>query len=564
MSFPGRRRRSAALTAIAVALLGVGLVGAPAQAEPSDSGAAQYGPELNFTVARDKIGLPQPLVYPNDPAQIGWGLPGDPDGGTAKDVVVTIDVSGISEFADVQGVRCAENLCSWPVRDVEADGFTGGLLELLAKPDAPLGTTGTARLTATSSNATIAPLTVQVTVGTMELVVNHLPPKDGAEPGTSLGAPITVANMGSLTSPGVELKLTTTQGLGFAPRFANCAYGTTDDLPSGHGRTLESAVCRIATPVEPGKRYRLSAPVGLDVKGTALFEFLDYRVKPPADAVRTAADPRGAGSKDSGPSGEAPVLTLVPDGEAPPPGTVTEQGMWMVNAANTADLAVTGDSATAEAGPGTEVTLTAKLRNDGPATFDLLTSDDQIGLLVDIPKGTTAVKVPERCRPWNGLGTDDPRPGAPQYMCAFRSPFAVGQAVELPFTLRVAEDAPATTRATMRTMSVNGVELAFDTHQANNTAQFTVRVKNGGANGGTPGPDATAGGGGGGGGGGGNGNQPGTQTISAPRTSPNTPGMLAATGSSGTAAVAWVSGTALVAGAALLAATHRPGRRTAG
>ncbi|MFE2937924.1 hypothetical protein ACFXKG_02450 [Streptomyces sp. NPDC059255] len=553
MSFPGRHRRFAALTAIAVALLGVGLGGAPAQAEPSGGSAAQYGPELNFTVSRDKIGVPQPLVYPGDPAQISWGLPGDPDGGTAKDVVVTIDVSGISAFADVRGVSCRENLCSWPVRDIEADGFAGGLLEVLAKPDAPLRTTGTARLTATSSNATIAPLTVQVTVGTIELVVNRLPQKDGAEPGTSLAAPITVANMGSLTSPGVELKLTTTQGLGFAPRFANCAYGTTDNPPYGHGRTLESAVCRIGTPVEPGKRYRLSAPVGLDVKGTALFEFLDYRVKPPADAVRTAADPRDGGSQGSGPGGEAPVLTLVPDGEAPAPGTVTEQGMWMINAANTADLAVTGDSA--EAGPGTEVTLTAKLRNDGPATFDLLTSDDQIGLLVDIPKGTTAVKVPERCRPWNGLGTDDPRPGAPQYMCAFRSPFAVGQAVDLPFTLRVAEDAPATTRATMRTMSVNGVELAFDTHQANNSAQFTVRVKKGAGNGGTPGPDGADGG---------NGNQPSTQTISAPRTSPDTSGMLAATGNSGAAAVAWVSGTAIVMGTALLAATRGPGRRTAG
>ncbi|MEE1800714.1 hypothetical protein PUR57_18895 [Streptomyces sp. JV176] len=557
MSFPGRRRRFGALTAIAVALLGVGLIGAPAQAEPSGSSAARHSPELNFTVSRDKIGLPQPLVYPGDPAQIGWGLPGDPDGGTAEDVVVTIDVSGISAFADVMGVSCPGNLCSWPVRDIEADGFAGGLLELLAKPDAPLGTTGTARLTATSSNATIASLTVQVTVGTVELVVNRLPQKDGAEPGTSLEAPITVANMGSLPASGVELKLTTTQGLGFAPRFANCAYGTTDDLPSGHGRTLDSAVCRVGTPVEPGKRYRLSTSVGLDVKGTALFEFLDYRVKPLTDTAPTTADPRDGGSRSSGQSGEAPVLTLVPDGEAPPPGTVTEQGMWKINAANTADLAVTGDSVTAEAGPGTEVTLTAKLRNDGPATFDLLTSDDQIGLLVDIPEGTTAVKVPDRCRLWTDLGTNEPRPGAPQYMCATRSPFAVGQAVDLPFTLRVTEDAPATTRATMRTMSVNGGELTFDTHQANNTAQFTVRVKNVGGSGGAPGPDGAAGG---------NGKQPHTQTISAPRTAPVAPappGMLAATGTGGASAALWASGAALAAGAALLAATRGRGHRTA-
>ncbi|MFE4060876.1 hypothetical protein ACFXP3_32050 [Streptomyces sp. NPDC059096] len=544
MSFPGLRRRFGASAAIAVTLLAVGLVGAPAQAEPSGGSAAQSGPELNFTVTRDKIRLPQPLVYPDDPAQISWGLPGDPDGGTARDVVVTLDVSGISAFADFSGISCSDDLCSWPVRDIEADGFSGGLLEVMAKPDAPLGTTGTARLTATSSNGTIAPLTVQVTVGTMDLVVNRLPQKNGAQPGSSLEAPITVANMGSMTSPGVELTLTTTQGLDFAPRFANCAYGTTDDFPYGHGRTLDSAVCRVDTPLEPGKRYRLSAPVGVDVKGTALFEFLDYRVKPPADTVTTAGDSRDAG---------APVLTLVQDGAAPPPGTVTEQAMWMINAANTADLAVTGDSAAA--GPGTEVTLTAKLRNDGPATFDLLTSDDQIGLLVDIPEGTTAVRVPERCRPWNGLGTDDPRPGAPQYLCEFRGPFPVGRSVDLPFTLRVAEDAPATTGATMRTMSVNGGELTFDTHKANNTAEFTVRVDNGGGSGGSSGPDGAAGG---------HGNQPQTQTISASGSGPDTPGMLAATGSSGAAVTAWASGAALVAGAALLAATRGRGHRTAG
>ncbi|MFE2038770.1 hypothetical protein ACFXBB_37210 [Streptomyces scopuliridis] len=130
---------------------------------------------------------------------------------------------------------------------------------------------------------------------------------------------------------------------------------------------------------------------------------------------------------------------------------------------------------------------------------------------------------------------------------------AAGQAVDLPFTLRVTQDAPATTRATIRTMSVNGGELTFDTHQANNIAQFTVRVKNGGGNGGAPGPDSVVGG---------NDNQPHTQTISAPRTAPGTPGVPAATGNSGAAANAWVSGAALVAGAALLAATR--GRRTVG
>ncbi|WP_326611253.1 LPXTG cell wall anchor domain-containing protein [Streptomyces scopuliridis] len=588
MSLPSRRRWSATPAAVAVVLLGAALVGTPAQADPSRPQpvaqangpqpaaeangpqpaaeangpqpaaeanrpqpaaqadrpqAAQDGPVLKFTVARNEVGLPQPAE--SDPPQISWGVPGDPDGGTAKDVVVKIDVSGISAFADVRGPSgCPDDVCAWPVRDIAPDDWAGGLIEMSAKPGAALGTTGTARVYATSSNAKVIDTTVKVTVGAVNLVVSRLPQTDTAEPGSTLDAPITVANTGSLTAQGVELRIGTSHELGFAQRFSNCVYGTTD-LPSGNGRTLPEAVCRISTPVEPGKRYRLSTAVGFDVKKTALFEFVDYRVTPLAATVPTSAK--------SG-NGSGPELALVPDGAAPPSGSLTEWWRWIVNAVNTADLDVTGDTVTAD--PGDTVTLAAKIRNDGPASVDLITTDGQISLLVNIPKGTRAVKVPERCRLWNGDGTGEPDPDAPAYLCWIGSPFPVGKVATLPFVLKVDEDAPATTRGVVRHMSEWGAELTFDTNKANNQAFFTVNVTDAAGTGGSTGGSA----------GGSGGNKPQTQSVA--NAQPNATagggtGALAQTGSSGTSAIAWASAAVLAAGGALVVITRRRGTRTA-
>ncbi|WP_328395115.1 DUF11 domain-containing protein [Streptomyces sp. NBC_00390] len=523
------------MTATAAALLGAVLVGTPAHADPQGILAAQDGPVLNFTVVRDEIGLPQPADL-TDPPQISWGLAGDPDGGTAEDVVVKIDVSGISSFTDVSDRDCKADVCAWPAKDIAADGFHGGLLEMNAKPNAPLGTTGKARLFATSSNATVADTTVTVTVGAVGLVVNRIPQTDTAEPGAPLDAPITIANTGSLTALGVDLRLAATQGLGFAQRFSNCTYGTTDDVASAAGQTLDSAVCHISTPVEPGKRYRLSAPMVLDVKKTALFEFLDYTATPTGAGVPATADKaRGSG----------PVLSLVPDGGAPPT-PATDHAQWIINAVNAADFAVTGDTATA--GPGDSVTLTAKVRNNGPASFNLLTSDDHPGLLVDIPKGTTAVKIPKGCGPWTGGGMSEPRPGAPQYLCAIDSPFNAGKAVTLEFTMKVGKDAPATTSGDLRTLSVNGGELKVDTNKANNKALFTVDVK--------ASSEST------GGSTGGDGNQPEPQTTTPSNASSDNGGALAETGNGGTLTIAWTSAAALAAGGLLTAAVRRRRTRT--
>ena len=524
MSHQTWRRWVAAVAALAAALLCGALAAGPAQAAP----AAR--PTLQLVVQNTRVGLPQP-ADPSDAAQIGWSLIG-PGGATVKDVDVRLDVSGITSFADL-GSPCQGDTCDWNRGDIGVGG-TGGFAEVNAKADAPLGSTGVAVFSGTASDATITGVTVQVTVGVVGLVVNKLPQTDHAKPGSTLDAPLTVANTGQLIAEGVDLELTTTTGLAFAQHFANCDYRTVTvdlDLPT----LTDDAVCHIATRVEPGRTYQLSAPVGIDVTSSALWERVRYGATPAGSSV-PAAD------------GTGPVLSLVPAGSAPSSGA--SRADWMVNADNTADLAAGGDSA--HGSPGDNVVLTAVLRNLGPASVDQETSDNQLGVMVDIPKGTTAVKVPEDCNPWATDGPGQPALGAPKYICAVDRPFSVNEVRKLPFTVRIGADAPAVTTGEVRATTVYDLGLPFDDHHANDTATLTVHVADGsGTTGGTTGGSAS----------GGSGHQVTAQTgaqnspAAVADTVPDADadGSLASTGSDGTMTVAWTGAAALAFGGAVFA-----------
>ncbi|MGW1469079.1 hypothetical protein ACWCPT_32625 [Streptomyces sp. NPDC002308] len=536
MSSLRRRAWSAVFSAAAVALLPAFVTGPVAHAET--------GPALTLLANHSEVGLPQPADR-GDSSQIGWGMEGEAGGSTAEDVVVKVDVSGISGFADVTGLPCVDDICSWPSRDIAPGESTGGIVDVNAKPGAALGTTGTARLFATSSNASITEATVKVTVGAVDLGIARIPDTENAAPGSTLTAPITVSNSGSLTTDAVNLSLAATPGLGFAQKFSNCTYGTSTEIPSAHGHELDTAVCRITTPVEPGKAYRLSSQFGIEVGPTALYEFVDYQIEAASTSVPEAA------------ASDGPVLGLVENGT--PPVVRTDHAQWQIDADNTADIELTGS--TANATPGDETVLTAKVRNNGPATFNLLSSDAQIGVRIEIPKGTTAVKIPSECGVWTGGGTGEPTPGAPEYMCEVESPFTVGETLELPFTVRVGQDAPATTSGDATVTTVWGGELDADTDKANNTAKITLTTTAATATPGTAGPSSDV-------------DADGTaapapassdgpvRTGTAASGSSNASGALASTGSGATPAIAAAGALALLAGGAVVLVALRRRTRT--
>jgi hypothetical protein len=436
-------------------LFGAVLTGMPAAHAADD-------PTLPLVVNATDVRLPP--AGSGDPHRISWSL-APPSGGTADDVHVTLDLSGISSFATGQG-PCEDDVCAWSADELDADGM-GGTVDLDAAPDAPPGTTGTAVLSGTAADATITPVTVHVTVGpagTVQLEVGGLPPVSHAKPGSTVDAPFVIADTGQLPADGVDLRLAPTGGLGFAQHFANCDYGTapTDPGPAG------TAVCHIATTLAPGTRYQLSAPFGLTVAGSALWESVRYSVAPGTGGAPTAA-------------GGGPVLSLVPDGSAPTGGSASHT--WTVDADNTADLTTGGDSV--HGAPGDEVTVTAQLANLGPATVDGEADGegaaDRPAVMVDLPQGTTALKVPTACKPWNADGPGAPATDRARYLCAAPDLFAAGQVVRLPFTLRIDADAPATATGTVRATSVQDGGLSFDPDRADDSAPLIVQVQDLGA-----------------------------------------------------------------------------------
>lgn len=527
------RRSAAALTAFAVALLGAAAAQAPAHAAD--------GPTLSFTLQKTSVGVPQPDDS-GDPPQISWALAPPKSGPTVTNVVVSLDLSGISSFVTADD-GYPDDTATWKSAELGVGG-AGGLVDLHAKPDAALGTTGTAVLSGTADNATITPVTVRVTIGAVGLVVNDLAKVDHAKPGDSLNAPLTISNTGQLPADGADLQLTTTEGLGFAQHFSNCVYSK-QSVDSAIPTLHNNALCHFATTIEPGKKYRLSTPVGIDVTSSALWDLVRYQVSP------KAGTPTGNNARADG-----PALSLVPDGTAPSGEQKTAD--WTIDTDNKADIVAVGDTAGGK--PGDEVQVNASMRNDGPASVDIETTDDQLGVMFDVPKGTTVVKIPKACYTWGEGGPHDQKLGAPKYICWVNPPLRVGAVVKMPFTLRIDADAPALAQGTVRATTVYDSALPFDPDMSDNTAAVTVHVK-GGA---TASPSSPAGGSSTGGSS--NANHLTTQTGTTSGTaggSSGSTGTLASTGGNGTRVLTWLGAAALAFGGAAFALAHsRRSRRT--
>ncbi|MDH6214768.1 LPXTG cell wall anchor domain-containing protein [Streptomyces pseudovenezuelae] len=519
-----RRYRLGAVLAVFAAAVAAWLPATSAQAAEAD------GPVVRIHLQDDNLGLPLP---PNtyDPPQVNWGL--DNDGpGTAKDVTIRADLSNVIDWVTPDATVPADHIYTWPTRDVSEGPGDGSLIGLSAKPGTPLGTTGTVTLSGTSTNGTVVPVTAKVTVGTNDLTVNQLPTRKGDKPGSTIDTPITISNVGTLPSDGVQLRMRTTIGLAYAEHFSNCVYSK--ESPDPYGLT-EQAVCTFDTVVEPGKKYRLDQPVGLDVTEQALFEYFSHEALPLSGPGSTAR------------SGNGPVLSLVADGAAATDGTEIDR--QHIDADSTADMVAGGDTAKGEHGDLVHVTVS--LTNEGPGWVGYNASDDQPALMFTVPTGAKAVEIPEHCSVWNIDGpSGEQTPGAPKYICqSSPSEFTVGDSRSFEFGLRIRAHAKTTTGEAKATTAYGSI-MAFDHNHGNDTAAVTVEVKGGG----TPSPSASASPVSGTGTGG---NNPSTQTVSSADDTGTGP--LASTGSSDAVrvAAAWGAGALLLGGGLVVLARRR-------
>ncbi|WP_158690617.1 hypothetical protein [Streptomyces sp. 142MFCol3.1] len=514
------RVRAVAMAAGAVALV-AGVFGTgPARADTADAAR-----EMAVRFAEHE------LFIGTEPASVNlsyrWKVAG---GGTAHDVHLTVDLSAVADFAEpAPSEHCEGNLCTLDLASATSDFHA---ITLVPKPGAAVGSSGTVTVSGTASDATVTGDHLTLTNGKTQLKVSASAEQLHQVPGDTLTFPLDVWNNGQLpAAKGVRLRIDTTAGLHLQGSWANCR-----DVPAGErgGHIVRETLCDFSTPVEPGRQYALSSPLRVKVGDEALRDKIFYEFTP----LTGAAPANGPGTP----------LTLVPKGAMPSDGNIDPYFTTYVNSVNHADFAVTGDTVTGRRG--THATLHATAIDRGPAVVqDLLDDDVFLPVLVKLPPGTKATKIPDNCQP---PPTDDgsdpgPRMGRSSYQCYFGDP-APGDRHVLSFTVAIGPRTPAVSTGQVRTLEFM---KGLDPDASNDSAALTLRLAQGGSAGG-----GTAGGSGGGGtpGGSGSGGAAGASGSVSGGPSAGS-GPLADTGFGGW--IVWAAGALLLAGGVAVALSRR-------
>ncbi|WP_406153643.1 LPXTG cell wall anchor domain-containing protein [Streptomyces sp. NBC_01023] len=275
------------------------------------------------------------------------------------------------------------------------------------------------------------------------LVVSELS-SDPWKPGEVRTDALTFTNQGDAPADGVTMRLRITRGLAFPEHAAGCTYSTDSDQVS-------VALCHFDKVLGPGEHF--TAPINFKVLPKALMENVEY----------------GTGTTGGDPASGSTALSY---------------RSLPVTADSTADLAAVGD--TAKGKPGDKVTVTAGLRNDGPGWIDDNTSDDQPAVMVDIPKGTTAVEVPKDCQPFAIDGPSGPSaPGKRKYVCLPPDHiYEVGSLQAYKFVLKIEKGAKDTS-SEVKATSAYDIHPVFDKNPANDKAKLVIDVTGSGSGTGT-------------------------------------------------------------------------------
>ncbi len=417
-------------------------------------------------------------------------------GAPLQNLVITVDLTKIAGFAGVSDISkngvCAHDVCTFSWSAVGAPGATGGV-DLVGRAGAQPGATGQVTVSGTASNASFTGATTTVTYGAPHLYTDGLTGRRNVSLGTA-DFPVGFANSGEVAAPGVQLTVMTTDGLRLKD-YSDCVYSTPTEVDWKAKHFTHEAVCSIPGPLDAGAYYRLASPMTVEVGDNALFEDIEYFVSPLAGA------PSGAGGADA--------LTLVPGPSFSKPLLPAEQ---FVNADNTADFAVTGNTVSAKAGDTVPVRMT--VTDHGPAQWENLESDVNMGALIVPPAGTTAVSLPPHCAPWDTKKQDDwqppkddPKQQPPAYLCELSNPYTPDETTTLPFALKIGPGAPATATGSVGTQLWYNDARPWDKDSSNDTAPLVVHVTGGAttppSTGGATGGGSTGGTSGSGGGSGG-------------------------------------------------------------
>ncbi|MDQ0987150.1 peptidase [Streptomyces sp. V2I9] len=307
----------------------------------------------------------------------------------------------------------------------------------------------------------------QLGVGTIARV-------EGVRPGSSFSTPLTFLNKGTAEVPAVWVTYAVSPGLKADETHRNCTYYTVpsyDEMPASN-----VASCRIEQPLKPNVVYGTAKPVSVGALDSAFRDHLRVTIGV------GEPDPGDAGSGESVP-GTGDPLTLE---EVEAPATETDRrdhpepvAETEVNAANTADFALTG--AEVKGAVGDKVTATVTFANKGPARVQGDRDRSVTTVDVRIPNGTSVVEAHGFCDAVTRT----------HYRCGTSGSRAdVDGGESYPFVLRIDK---AVGRATGE-VSFTGQERPFDRNAANDTARIVIETgKDAGASGSTGSSGGTGG-----------------------------------------------------------------------
>ncbi|MFI6084629.1 hypothetical protein ACIBBB_27265 [Streptomyces sp. NPDC051217] len=247
---------------------------------------------------------------------------------------------------------------------------------------------------------------------------------------------VTLTNNGTAATDGVTFRLRLTRGLAFTEPVDGCTYSMVGDK-------IKQALCELDVGIAPGEGY--TVPVTYKVLKKALMEVVEYGTD------RT--------------------------GEAPGEGYDEAHRRLALNTDSSADLVAAGDEAAGK--PGSKVVVTPSIRNDGPGWIQNNESDDHPALLVNIPKGTKAVEVPEECRPFGVDGPTGPsEPGHPKYVCQEDDyTLEVGEIEAFAIVLKIDKGRRADTSGEVKATSNYDIEPVYDNDKSNNKATLSIDVR---------------------------------------------------------------------------------------
>ncbi|MFE2299212.1 hypothetical protein ACFXAW_13540 [Streptomyces sp. NPDC059445] len=445
----------AVATAVGALALMAGLFGTgPARADAADGAR---GMTVKFVEHELFIGTEPANVF----VAYRWKVAGE---GAAHHVHLTVDLSGVADFAEpAPSEHCDGDLCTLDLASATSDYHA---ITLVPKPGAAIGSSGTLTVSGTASDATVTGDQVTLTNGKTQLKVSESAEQMDQVPGDMLTFPLDVWNTGQLpAAQGVELRIDTTAGLHLQGSWGNCRDVSAS---SRGGHIVHETLCDFPTPVEPGRQYALSSPLRVKVGDEALHDKIYYVVTPLSDAAPA--------------NGPGTPLTLVPDGATPSDGNHEPSFTTYVDSVNHADFAVTGDTATGRRGG--HATLHVTVVDRGPALVeDLLDDETGLTVLVKLPPGTKATKIPRDCYP---PGTDGsyhgPRLGWTTYECYFGDP-APGDRHLLSFTFAIGPRTPAVSTGQIQTQEFFE---GFDPDASNDSAPLTLRLAQDGSASGGP------------------------------------------------------------------------------